>query len=96
MAEQSLLPFVGRDLMTVAQVARYLERSADRVRQYADAWDSSDPDSPGLKHMRLGPKGERMFSPEDVRRFKRELEADRLMVEACRFASRMPRASRRG
>ena len=82
MSDQLSLPIVGADLLSVSQAARILERSPDRVRQYADA--------KALKCMRFGPKRERYFAPEDVERHLgtrhvphqlRVLDDDRAVVE---------------
>lgn len=83
--EQYVLPIVGRDLMSVTQAAAFLERSADRVRQYAD--------SGALKHMRFGPKRERYFAPIDVANFKRLMEANQLLRMGSTW--RVPVAARR-
>jgi hypothetical protein len=86
MADQLSLPIVGSDLLSVSQVARILERSPDRVRQYADA--------NALKCMRFGPKRERYFAPADVERFKGLLASNALLREAS-WAMRAGIAARR-
>lgn len=83
--DQLVLPCVGRDLMSVSQAAAFLERSADRVRQYAD--------SGALKHMRFGPKRERYFSPGDLANFKRAMDANQLLRMGATW--RVPIAARR-
>jgi hypothetical protein len=70
-SEQMTLRIVGADLLSVSQAARILERSPDRVRQYADAEQ--------LKCMRFGPKRERYFSPADVQAFRLEMQTAELM-----------------
>jgi hypothetical protein len=69
--EQMTLRIVGADLLSVSQAARILERSPDRVRQYADAEQ--------LKCMRFGPKRERYFSPADVEAFRLEMQTAELL-----------------
>ncbi len=69
--EQMTLRIVGADLLSVSQAARILERSPDRVRQYADAEQ--------LKCMRFGPKRERYFAPEDVEAFRLEMQTAELL-----------------
>jgi hypothetical protein len=84
--EQILLDAVGADLMSVSQTARFLDRSPDRIRQYADQGS--------LKCLRFGrPKRERYFAPCDVANFKRKLDGNVLLRESCTL--RAPRAAMR-
>jgi hypothetical protein len=69
--EQMTLRIVGADLLSVSQAARILERSPDRVRQYADAEQ--------LKCMRFGPKKERYFTRQDVLEFQLRMQTAELL-----------------
>jgi hypothetical protein len=93
--EQLLLPVVSGNgtLMSVTQVANFLNRSPDRVRQYAKQW-TEDP-TRGLPHMRFGPKGERFFPADDVEAFRvRMLEQAEARIEAL-LTWRIPVAAKR-
>jgi hypothetical protein len=85
--EQILLDAVGADLMSVSQTARFLDRSPDRVRQYAEMYALDR--KLGVKHprglecLRFGPKRERYFAPCDVANFKRKLDGNVLLRESC-------------
>jgi hypothetical protein len=83
----------GGVLMSVTQVANFLNRSPDRVRQWADMW-RADP-TRGLPHHRYGPKRERFFPSDDVEAFKqRLLDQQEARIEAL-TTWRMPVAAKR-
>jgi hypothetical protein len=81
MAEQLPLPDIGGDLLSVSQVARILERSPDRVRQYVAIYERNP--KKGLKSLRFGPKRERFFAPADVAEFRKVMDSKAALREAA-------------
>jgi hypothetical protein len=80
--------------MTVSQVANFLNRSRERVRQWADMW-ASDP-TKGLPHMRVPyGKRDRIFAADDVEAFKRRLlDQEEARIELL-LSWRIPTAAKR-